>query len=120
VNILNGNLSDVTPVGAPYSVLVILGKSCVTRKIVCSAGCAQRVKSSQGWASDLPVIPLATASQTAKEKIPQFTIVSRQIRVPELAHILIGLGASLIAASPISWKLLSRKKETPKDSQNPL
>ena len=117
VNILNGNLSDVTPAGAPYSVSVILGESCVTRKIVCSVACAQRVKSRQGWASDLPAISLATAFQRAKERIPQFSIVPRQVRVPQTVCILVGLGAALLVTSPISWKFLHRRKEPQEDNE---
>jgi len=109
INILNGDLTDATPVGPPYNISIILGKSCVTRKIFCSSTCAHRVRTSQDWARDLPIVPLATAFRTAKENVPKFTIVPRQVRVPEISYVLIGLGLVLIALSPISWKLLPKK-----------
>ena len=115
VNILNADLSEVTPIGAQYNVSIILGNSCATRKIVCSPICAQKVKTSQNWAKDLPLLPVGTAFQRAKETIPRFTIMPRQVRIPEISYILVGLGATLLALSPISWKLLKRRSASSLD-----
>jgi len=109
ISILNGDLSEASPVGPSYNVSVILGKSCVTRKIVCSPACADRVKASQEWAKDLPVVPLAASFEMAKQNVPKFTIIPRQVGVPQISYILIGLGFVLMVLSPISWKLLRGK-----------
>jgi len=109
IRISSEDLSDISPVGAQHNVSIVLGKSCVTRKIVCSSMCAGRVRASQDWAKDLPVVPLAAAFQTAKQNVPKFTITPRQVKVPEISYILIGVGLLLVASSPISWKFLRRK-----------
>ena len=109
INILNSDLTGATPVGPQYNVSIVLGKSCVTRKIFCSSTCAYKVKTSQDWAKDLPIVPLATSFGTAKENVPKFTIIPRQVRIPEISYILIGLGLVLVASSPVSWMLLRRK-----------
>jgi len=109
INILNSDLTSATPVGPQYNISIALGKSCVTRKIFCSSTCAYKVKTSQDWAKDLPIVPLATSFGTAKENVPKFTIIPRQVRVPEISYVLIGLGLVLVASSPVSWILLRRK-----------
>jgi len=110
VNIFSGDLSDISPVGVPYNVSVILGKSCVTRKIVCGLTCADRVRASKDWAKDLPLLPISASIQKARETVPRFTIIPRQVRIPEISYVLIGLGLTLIALSIFSRNLIYKRR----------
>lgn len=109
INISGGQMSDFTPVGPRYNVSIVLGNSCVTRKIVCSSACAQATKASKDWARELPVLPLATAFQRARESVPRFTIAPRQVSIPGMSYILIGLGVTLIVLSGVSYRLFNKR-----------
>jgi len=116
ITIENGNITSVTPSGGTYNVSVIFGAACIKNKIVCCQDCADTVKSSYGWAQELPVINLDTAFAKAKiMAATKFTITPRQITIPMMTYILIYIGIALLAAAPVTWFIgrLITKRGTP-------
>lgn len=108
-SIVNGSLTSVTPTGGTYNVSMVFGMMCMKNKIVCSNDCANTMKNSYGWATDLP---LKTAQQTfgiAAMKYAEFSVGYKPLAVPTLTHALIGIGIGLIVSAPLCWMLIKRR-----------
>jgi len=108
----NSQLSYVEFSGNKEFIKVLVGGMCMKNKLVCSGACAQSVHQSYGWAADVPEKTLQEALMMGSTKLQTMTVGYRPTSIPALNYVLIGTGATLLAATPIAWKLMNKAPKT--------
>lgn len=108
IHLEDRQLSYVQFSGNKEFIKVLLGGMCIKNKLVCSGACAQSVHESYEWAADIPEKTLQEALMIGNTKLATMTVSYRPISIPALNYVLIGIGAALLVAAPIAWKLMNK------------
>ena len=108
IHLEDSQLSYVEFSGNKEFIKVLLGGMCMKNKLVCSGACAQSVHQSYEWAADVPEKTLQEALMIGNTKLQTMTVSYRPISIPALNYALMGIGAVLLAAAPIAWKLVNK------------
>ena len=112
VHLENSQLSYVDFSGNKEFIKVLLGGMCMKNKLVCSGACAQSVHQSYDWAADIPEKTLQEALIMANAKLETMTVGYKPLSIPALNYVMIGVGATLLAAAPIAWKIMNKAPKT--------
>jgi len=112
VHLENSQLSYVDFSGNKEFIKVLVGGLCMKNKLVCSGACAQSVHQSYDWAADIPEKTLQEALMMGSTKLETMTVGYRPLSIPALNYVMIGVGAVLLAAAPITWKLMNKGPKT--------
>lgn len=113
VHLEASQLSYVEFSGNKEFIKVLVGGMCMKNKLVGSAACAQAVHQSYEWATDVPEKTLQEALMIGNNKLTTMTVGYKPISIPALNYVLIGTGVVLLAAAPITWKLMNKGSESP-------
>jgi len=106
----NGNFSSATTTPATSEVMVVVGGSCAKNKIVASQTYAEQVKNTYDWASNASIKTVPQSFVAASTKLSDVTPSAETPSIPAVNYIMMGIGATLLAAAPISFKLLNKGK----------
>jgi len=109
ITVLNEKLSSVAPTGVTYNVSMVFGQMCMKNKLVCSNNCANTVKNTYDWATDLPVKTTNQTFSIAETKYQQMTVGYKPLSIPMLTYVLIAIGIISLLLSPTSWVLMKRR-----------
>jgi len=110
IELVEGNITSVSPSDGTYNVTMIFGMSCMKNKLVCSNECADDVRSEYDWATGLPTKTMGQTLSIAEMKYSQFTVGYKPIEVPAITYGLIIGGVALLVVAPLEWILVEKKK----------
>jgi hypothetical protein len=108
----NSQFSYIEFTGNKEFIKVLVGGMCMKNKLVCSGTCAQSVRQSYNWAADIPEKSLQEALVMGSVKLETMTVGYKPLSIPALNYVMIGIGATLIAAVLIAWKLTNKSEKT--------
>jgi hypothetical protein len=103
----NGNYSSASATG---EVMVVVGGSCAKNKIVASQTYAEQVKNTYDWASNASIKTVPQSFVAASTKLSDVTPSAELPSIPSANYVMIGVGIALLAAAPLSFKLLNKGK----------
>ncbi len=109
----NGNFSSASATPESSEVMVVVGGSCAKNKIVATPAYAEQVKNTYDWASNASIKTVPQSFVAANTKLSNFTPSTEPPSIPAVNYIMIGMGIALLAAAPLSFKLLNRTKNKP-------
>lgn len=115
ITVVNGNYSSVsvTPSDPTDNVAVVIGGGgCKTNKLVSNTNYANQVLQTYSSNPNASIKTLPQVFSMARTKLSQSTLSYKQVEIPAINYALIGIGASFLVASPLSWRLL--KSHLPK------
>lgn len=112
VHLENSQLSYIEFTGNKEFIKILLGGMCMKNKLVCSGACTQSVRQSYDWATDIPAKTLQEALTIGSTKLETMTVGYRPLSIPALNYVMIGIGAVLLAAAPVAWKLTNKGSKT--------
>jgi hypothetical protein len=108
--IKNGNFSSALATPATSEVMVVVGGACAKNKIVASQTYGDQVKNTYDWASNASIKTVPQSFVAASTKLSDVTPSIELPSIPAVNYIMIGIGVALLAAAPISFKLLNTAK----------
>lgn len=85
-------------------VKVLFGASCMKNKLTCSGSCANSIRQTYDWASELPTKSLQETTVMARNKLSTMTVAYRPTKIPALNYALIGIGIVLTSVATLIWK----------------
>lgn len=106
----NGNFSSASATPATSEVMVVVGGACAKNKIVASQMYAEQVKNTFDWASNASIRTVPQSFVAASTKLSDVTPSAEVPSIPAVNYIMMGIGATLLAAAPLSFKLLNKNK----------
>jgi hypothetical protein len=106
----NGNFSSASATPATGEVMVVAGGACAKNKIVASQTYAEQVKNTYDWASNASIKTVPQSFVAASTKLSDVTPSTELPSIPAVNYIMIGVGVVLLAAAPLSFKLLNTGK----------
>jgi hypothetical protein len=112
ITIENGNFSSASATPATGEVMVVVGGSCAKNKIVATPTYAEQVKNTYDWASNASIKTVQQSFVAASTKLSDVTPSAELPSIPSVNYVMIGVGVALLAAAPLSFKLLSKGKNT--------
>ena len=110
IELVEGNITSVSPSDGTYNVTMIFGMSCMKNKLVCSNECADDVKTEYDWATGLPTKTMGQTLSIAEMKYSQFTVGYKPIEFPAITYGLTAGGVALLVVAPLEWMLVEKKK----------
>ena len=115
----NGNFSSSSATPATGEVMVVVGGSCAKNKIVSSLTYAEQVTNTYDWASNASIKTVPQSFVAASTKLSDVTPSAELPSIPLVNYIMIGVGAVLLAAAPVSFKLLNNSKSNLSKTASP-
>jgi hypothetical protein len=106
----NGNFSSASATPATGEVMVVVGGACAKNKIVASQTFAEQMKTTYDWASSASIKTVPQSFVAASTKLSDVTPSTELPSIPAINYIMIGVGVALLAAAPVSFKLLNKGK----------
>ena len=106
----NGNFSSASATPATGEVMVVVGGACAKNKIVATQTYAEQVKNTYDWASNASIKTVPQSFVAASTKLSDVTPSAEVPSIPAVNYIMMGVGVALLAAAPVSFKLLNKGK----------
>jgi len=106
----NGNFSSASATPATGEVMVVVGGACAKNKIVASQTFAEQMKTTYDWASSASIKTVPQSFVAASTKLSDVTPSTELPSIAAINYIMIGVGVALLAAAPVSFKLLNKSK----------